>query len=222
MSEERVSIVEGLENLIKEKGVQEVTITWDGGNDSGCFYLQFDGHDVDYDEYPILSACVDTVADELGYGSFAGEYNTSGTLTYDPSLSCFSGEKFESFDKYEDVKVEIKLEIPDHIWFDSLGVEIEDDMRVSVRVEVKNGPVLDEHVDLEYSLSNFIEESISYSKNIGSEDRCYHSIEFDLKDFIHDEEKKVRYVFIKSLNITSEEQSEGSVNVSLKDVFYYI
>jgi uncharacterized protein involved in tellurium resistance len=73
-----------LTKLLSE-GAKEIRVTWEGGNDEGSFSLYVDDKDIDIDwnkkdgSYDLI----DYIGDEIGYGSFAGDFNTNGEVVYD-------------------------------------------------------------------------------------------------------------------------------------------
>lgn len=144
-----------LTKLLSE-GVKEVKITWEGGNDEGSFYLDVDGKDIDIDWNHKEGAydLVDYIAEEIGYGSFAGDYNTDGEVVYDVEKGAFVG-----YDSYEEVqeftykfRKPLILTIPKDLWFDTIEVDMsgyDDDIDATVRLSITNGPVVQEHIDFE-------------------------------------------------------------------------
>jgi hypothetical protein len=197
MEEKVLSKLEKLDLLHQEHG--EIEISWSGGGDEGCFeiYLGEKRHPWSGD---FLNSLLDEFEDHLGYGSFAGEYSVSGSAEYFPSDGAFIGLTSESWDVDKLCEVNHKIFIPDYLWFDHINFLIEDD-HCSVTFQINNGPVLDEHNSLEYEIADKLEELVStivFS-------RIYMDFNIDFKDFIHDEENKIRYYILEDINYCEEE-----------------
>jgi hypothetical protein len=144
-----------LEELISE-GAKEIKITWEGGNDEGSFYLYVDGKDVDIDwnkkdgPYDLI----EYIGDEIGYGSFAGDFNTNGEVVYDVEKKEFIG--YDSYEVQQEYSYKLRkplvLTIPKDLWFDTVEANMsgyDDDIDASVRLSITNGPVVQEHIDFE-------------------------------------------------------------------------
>lgn len=130
-----------------DKG-KELKFTWEGGGDSGWASLVLNGKEVSND---YSNQLLDGIYEELDYGSWAGEFFSSGEAIYNKEDQSFTGiddyQEEESFPNYCD----IVLRIPDKLWYDSIEVRIESDGEeihddaVSVRFVIKNGFISDEH-----------------------------------------------------------------------------
>lgn len=171
-----------------------LTIEWDGGNDSGSFYLRINDADVNnkYDDpEDIPNLILEKADDILEYGSFAGDFNTQGTLTYDPKTKRFSGTDHYSESEGatlggehadESEKIEIIIKVPKDLWFDVCHIEcaIGDSLTAfeefNAQLQVLQGPVTDKHKswvkDLEGKLfrqiekiMSGVEQDIEYSHN---------------------------------------------------------
>jgi hypothetical protein len=134
----------------------DLSIAWDGGNDSGCYYLKLNGIDISPDWQPtdpiemMKEKLINHIADSMEYGSFAGDFYTNGEIAYDPKTKTFSGDDNYSETEQAWILFNFSTVIPDTIWFDSVEVEIIggaegqiDSVNVSLRV--LNGPKIDEH-----------------------------------------------------------------------------
>ena len=151
-------------DLLLSVGAKEIKITWEGGNDNGSFSLYIDGEDtdIDWNKKDGTYDLVDYIEDEIGYGSFAGDFNTNGEVVYDVEEGAFIG-----FDSYEEIqeftynlKKPILLTIPKDLWFDTIEVEMsgyDDEIDASVRLSITNGPVVQEHIDFESKSAKAIE-----------------------------------------------------------------
>lgn len=131
---------------LSERG--QLSVKWDGGNDSGWFRLCIDGEDLDDHEGRGIIDIADAV---LGYGSFAGDYYTEGELFYDPETKTFKGK--DNFSSNENATIDLKFQIkvPTSIWFDRMEVIVRgnsDDNysdEAAVAFIVNNGPSTIEH-----------------------------------------------------------------------------
>lgn len=121
---------------------QELSVAWEGGNDSGWFYLQLGGIEI-LELSPLQQHIVQLVQDTLGYGSFAGDYSTDGAVIYDPKGKCFVGEDSYSETDQGAKECHIELAIPEHIWFDSMTVNIQSGdaaVDTTISLQIQNGP----------------------------------------------------------------------------------
>lgn len=173
-----------LTKLLSE-GAKEIRVTWEGGNDEGSFSLFVDEKEVEVswhkkdDSYDL----VDYIAEEIGYGSFAGDYNANGEVIYDVEQGAFVGEDdCEMLDDFE-YKFGKPLVFPilKDLWFDNVLVDIsgyDEDMDISVRLSISNGPVFQEHMDFESNAVKVLEKEIG---------RLFHTID-EVRDVWHNEE----------------------------------
>lgn len=131
----------------------ELSVKWDGGNDSGFFELCLDDKEIPSGE-GIACDLLTLIEEHLGYGSFAGDFSTEGRLIYNRETKCFEGQDIygETEDTFRDCKLPIV--IPSHIWFDRILVELDYQEghagnTVSLTLLVNNGPVLPVHKEWE-------------------------------------------------------------------------
>jgi hypothetical protein len=140
------SIVQWCKEL--HEGDNELTMRWEGGGDSGWVYFEIDGETVD-NEY--TRALVDRMDDVLDYGSWAGEFQASGSATYNPETNSFEGIDHYGEDQGDYLDIDFTVKIPKKFWFETLHVEIEknydDGSNMSVRFIIKNGFITDQHTD---------------------------------------------------------------------------
>jgi hypothetical protein len=136
----------------------ELTLKWDGGNDSGWVHFEVDGEGVD-NEY--TRALVNRMDDVLDYGSWAGEFQASGQAIYDPESNSFTGVDYYGEDENDVEYIDISITVPKKLWFDTLHVEVEcnydEGSQTSVRFLIKNGFLTTEHTDF---CSNLEEELV--------------------------------------------------------------
>jgi hypothetical protein len=150
---------------IVSEGAKEIKITWDGGNDEGSFYLYVDGEDIniDWDKKDGTYDLVDYIGDEIGYGSFAGDFYTNGEIIYDHDKKAFLGYDSceESNDHTYKFRKPLKLTIPKDLWFDTVEIDASgysDEMDINVKLSVTNGPVIQDHIDFESNSTKAIEK----------------------------------------------------------------
>lgn len=156
-------------DLMIEKHGTDITITWEGGNDEGSYELLVDDEPLSIswgNKESIEYRLIDMLGDIIGHYSFAGDFSCNGSATYDPEQNAFVGsdyyEESESF-LYKIPKEPIKIVIPKDLWFDRVYVGVggwDGDVDVSFRLEVNNGPVVDEHMVLESRAAELIESTI--------------------------------------------------------------
>lgn len=143
---ENKSIVQWCKNL-HEAG-NDLTMKWEGGGDSGWIYFEIDGETTD-NEY--TRALIDVMDDILDYGSWAGEFNASGTAVYDPKINGFVGTDFYGEDESEVLDANFTIRIPKSFWFTTFHVEVEcnydEGSNVAASFLVKNGFLIDKHSD---------------------------------------------------------------------------
>ena len=159
--EEKQTLKQWLDTLEAEG--KEVKITWEGGNDDGCYYVSIDDKHIN-DNY--TDKLIDIIADEISYGSFAGDFYTSGELIYEDGH--FTGTDNYSTTESDSIILgkdkHIKIEIPEYLWFDTISINtegnVDDDFSVLVNFNISNGPVVDEHNLLENDLPEMIEREV--------------------------------------------------------------
>lgn len=154
-------------DLLLSVGAKEIKVTWDGGNDEGTYSLFVDEKEVDIDwsKKDGTYDLVDLIADEIGYGSFAGDFHAIGEVIYDVEQGAFVGtDDCEMLEDYNYAfKEPLVFPILKELWFDSVSVEISgysDDMDISVRLSISNGPVFQEHMDFESNTVKTLEKEV--------------------------------------------------------------
>lgn len=185
-------IIAWCDEQVKDGSV--LTIEWDGGNDSGSFYLKVNDADINTnwgDPEDIPNLILEKADEILEYGSFAGDYNTQGTLTYDPETKTFTGVDNYSESEVNTLgsdlgdpedKVEIKIKVPKDLWFDKAHINcvINDSLsefeEFTAQLQVLQGPLTASHTQwaksLQHSLFKQIQEvmkgvddDLEYSQN---------------------------------------------------------
>jgi hypothetical protein len=175
-----------LDKLLSE-GAKEIRITWDGGNDEGIYNLYVDEKEINVDwNYKDGSyALIEYVGDEIGYGSFAGDYHAIGEVIYNVEEGAFIGqddcEMLDDF-VYHFTKPLVFTILKD-LWFDNVVVELSgysEDIDISVRLSVINGPVFQEHVDFESNAVEVITKEIdNFYNNVDEVNDFWFTQDFD-------------------------------------------
>lgn len=210
---------------------EELTLEWDGGNDSGCFHLRLDGEELatDWDnKEDIANLLVNMCADEIDYGSFAGDYYTEGKLYYDRETKTFEGIDCYSTtedDTFEDMNLEIK--VPESLWFDRVSITINlggdgdiDDTNASL--EVDNGPLSDSHTAWEENTDKMVHTHVDNylsGSSIAHDDidGAYNDISINKADMLL---KDGFYVHnIETLTYNKRTTEEKGISISLTEYF---
>jgi hypothetical protein len=200
----------------------ELTIKWEGGGDSGWAYFEIDGETTD-NEY--TRALVDHMYATLNYGSWAGEFNASGSAIYDPESNAFGGVDFYGEDEGDHIECDLKISIPKTLWFDQLHVECEanydESTNMSVELLIKNGFLVQEHKDicsnLEESLGDEFDKLFSEytSKNEEEFRGCTENWIADRADFL---EKGDMLVYtIEGIDIQTTTNTERNIVLELTE-----
>jgi hypothetical protein len=223
----KLSLNEWLKKLSSEG--KEITVSWEGGNDSGCYYAHIDNGDLGYDDEYGNKLCA-FVADYMEYGSFAGEFSTTGKVFYDPAKNAFIGDDDYYQDESRNIDCKIPLKISKELWFDSLNIDINtnyaweeyDIDSVDVRLVVNNGPIVDLHSDTEETLKKYIYDEIvnlvtSHFSLEGIDNlRNIHG-EYNILFNTFKEEGDYRIGYIKSIDCTYEVSNYKDVYIELED-----
>lgn len=160
-----------VEEIIKKYGTDDISISWEGGNDEGTYRLSIGGKDIDFyrmredsDEY----ALIDDIAGKIGYYGFAGDFFANGEVSYYAPHKAFIGEDTYEENKEKSCMCNIKIKIPEYLWFDSLFIECSGSGEcpdISCRLIIDNGPVFEEHLELEKDIVSLVESSIYSTLN---------------------------------------------------------
>ena len=191
----------------------ELTIKWEGGGDSGWAYFEIDGETTD-NEY--TRALVDHMDTTLNYGSWAGEFNASGSAIYDPKTNAFDGTDFYGEDTGEVLDVDFTVRVPKKLWFDTLHVEVEcnydEEPEMSVRTIIKNGFLTNQHTEFCSNLETDLGRDFSslftnYESNEGYEFRsCTDSWILDRADAAESGDDLLFYIKQVDISITTNEE----------------
>lgn len=200
----------------------ELTMKWEGGGDSGWVYFEIDGDSTD-NEY--TRALVDQMDTTLNYGSWAGEFNASGTAVYNPETNSFEGTDFYGEDTSEVLDVDFTVRVPKKLWFDTLHVEVEvnydETPQMSVRLLLKNGFLTEEHTNFCSNLETDLERDFSdlfsnYESNEGYEFRsCTDSWILERADAVESGDDLLFY--IKQVDISVMTNDEKPIVLELDE-----
>lgn len=205
------------------EGANEIKFTWEGGNDEGSFHLYVDGVEIDFDYKNKDGAydLVDYLADGLDYGSFAGDFNTNGELIYDVDKGAFIG--YDSCEQTEQYAYKFKkplvLTIPkDILWFDTVEVDISgysDEMDVSLRLNVINGPVVEEHFEFEKKAVKSIYQKVDELYDDIDEVRdAWYNRTFDREELTLDKDGNA-VLTLTEIDYSRYEGEEKEINIQL-------
>jgi hypothetical protein len=211
-------------DAIESQG-KEIKFTWEGGNDNGSFYMYIDDEQIEEsDEYPWVKEVMDIIDQELDYGSFAGDFNTNGELIY--ADGHFTGTDFNSTTEGDLVELsedeQIRIEVPEYLWFDQLVINsegyLENDLNVTVDFRITNGPIVDHHVEKEDDIRNFLTDSIFNLLNAISDvdiTYVYNDWSFDFNKGVVEDDKRV--FFIDEIQYSYELEESRDIDVEITD-----
>lgn len=154
---------ERLDELVKEGN--EIRVTWDGGNDSGTITVYVGDKELDYGD-ELESGISDVIDGALDYGSWAGDFSAHGEVTYDSEQGAFVGDGYETLSDYTSTDCEIEFKVPKALNFDSITIETTGDwdydpIHVTCRFNISNGPVFEEHINLQIELQDILEHAVT-------------------------------------------------------------
>ena len=219
---ERLTLVEWCDEQVK-KG-HELTLHWDGGNDSGWCHFTMDGKELE-NEY--TERIVDWMYDELDYGSWAGEFSAQGEATYDTIEKAFVGTDYYSEESTESVEANIEVRIPKSLWFSQLSIRFEADCADSEVVAdcnflISNGFFTPEHTEAEQALSIDLKDKVDQevSKYISQRDFAgiWQGITLTPADFTSAENSDVQTATIKSLEFRYQEGEDKEIFLNIQDI----
>jgi hypothetical protein len=133
MNEQKLTVLEWCDQQVAEG--KELSIGWDGGNDSGYAFFKLDKQDIDNEYTEVL---LDHIYEELDYGSWAGEFSASGEAIYSSDTKCFEGTDYCSNEDYISYDCEIKIKVPKEFSFEEIFFECDErTIRVFVKTELE-------------------------------------------------------------------------------------
>jgi hypothetical protein len=195
----------------------ELSICWEGGNDSGWAYFQIDGESVDNEYTDYL---VNKMYELLDYGSWAGEFSAQGEAVYNKEEQSFVGTDDYSEDATMSHECNIVIQVPKDLWHDNLSISIEgnegDRTHIDARFGIKNGFLSSKHIMFIEGLEEKMEKEVNdviddFTNNTGENYRSiWETINLEPKDG-NIKDDCIEYI-IGSLNI-------GTISTDEKDVY---
>lgn len=149
MSQELITkseLIKWCDQQVKEG--KELKLHWEGGGDSGWVYFTIDGQTIsDKSDCPReIEELIELMYDCLDYGSWAGDFSATGEAIYDEKTKSFEGTDCYGEDDTHYQECEIKIRVPNHLWFDAIEYNIEDDeINVDTAFIIRNGFLTEEH-----------------------------------------------------------------------------
>ena len=154
------SLIEWLDEQT-EAGL-DVTLKWEGGNDSGWVYFEVDGDTVENEHTERL---INWMYDHLDYGSWAGDFSATGEAIYSSKQKAFVGTDYYSETGEMVYDVNIPIHIAKDLWFNELSLHIEctsdDSPQVEVGFGISNGFLTQEHRTAEQVLQIDIQDQVN-------------------------------------------------------------
>lgn len=150
---------------------QQVSLHWEGGNDSGWCWIEVNGKQVDL-KGGIPERLVNMMYEHLDYGSWAGEFNTHGEAVYNPDKKAFVGTDYYSSSDQILVDAHIPIRIPSAVWFDTINIDIEADSdshtpQVMIDFRIRNGFKTSAHDNMVEQLRNELPEKFAEAIQAG-------------------------------------------------------
>ena len=123
---------------------KQLSVYWQGGNDSGWLRLKLGDADVDQPS-EMENDIIKFVAFSLGYHSFDGNFSSQGEVVYDRVRKTFSGTEHYACTDGGIVPLAFTVCLPENIWFDHLAFTINVDDQIApiecdIELRVNNGP----------------------------------------------------------------------------------
>jgi hypothetical protein len=220
-------IVKDFLNSLAKDG-KTIEIVWNGGNDEGEIYLTIENHCIYYQyldspyyspaydpnhglmsraEQFVINYIIDAACDVLDYGSWAGEFNASGTATYvyNEHLEswCFEGEDESNIEDSNMITIGTDVTIPfDYVYsgVTKLYIDIASDESNSFHVSMGYGLETEDCLNdeakkklreelnlLERTFTEIIDEKLNdqWEEDYSS---VYYSNIFNLKEMMLDSE----------------------------------
>jgi hypothetical protein len=161
-----------VEALVKKHRTTDIRITWEGGNDDGCYDLFIKGESIDYyrDRESLEYKLIDLISGDMGYYSFAGDFSCSGEARLSDDATAFVGSDSltENHDFLYSFESPLKINIPKDLWFDSITIHIHgygEDVAADVRLIISNGPVSEDHIKFEKDTEAYLKREIEEALN---------------------------------------------------------
>jgi hypothetical protein len=202
----------------------ELKLCWEGGGDSGWCWFELDG---EKSSQPEAEWLIEKMYATLDYGSWAGEFSTSGEAEYNPETKEFDGTDYFST---EDTFVHtcskpFTIKIPKTIHFDTLHMECEgEDYSFNINASVTNGFFSKEseaYFDkIETEINAWSEDVLAeINREIGDDQEitsAYQDYDFDKSDFTEEGDFLV-HVF-SNYQYRAYQNEPNGVNINLLDL----
>jgi hypothetical protein len=155
----------------------EILLKWEGGSDSGWYWIEID--EVQYDGWndnndallpkDMVHTLLSMAGELMNYGSFAGEYQTAGELTYSSENKWFEGVDTYSEDEYQTIYIpevldenHIHIDLPVDFPFDTLYAHVDVNAHDEKKADVDFDFSLDNGINFEDNFKEDIEKSSKY------------------------------------------------------------
>jgi hypothetical protein len=217
MKKQKATMIELCDELTKDG--KNLVITWNGGNDDGYFEILLDGNQLN-DEID-FNPIEDYISNNLGYGSFAGDFSTTGELLYDRETKSFDGVDNYSTAESENYLCAIKVIVPDDIWFDQLDIYIEmendeEEPNVAPAFIIANGPRIDQHTEIESKIGETIKKQVmEVQEGISNFNSLYENITIAHREFSKRNHKLV--FVIKKIEYSYDGCHENIIHIQLPE-----
>jgi hypothetical protein len=215
MKQQKATMIELCDELTKDG--KNLVISWNGGNDEGYFEMLLDGNRLD-DEIDI-EPIEDYISKNLGYGSFAGDFSTTGELVYDRETKSFDGTDNYSTAESNNCECAIKVTVPGDIWFDQLEIYIEmenddEEPNIASAFIIANGPRIDQHTEIENIIAETIKKQVmEVQECISDFNSLYENITIAHREFRKRNDKLV--FVIQKIEYSYDSYQENIIHIQL-------
>jgi hypothetical protein len=197
----------------------KLSITWDGGGDSG--WCEFLVDDESYsDEYS--ERLLEHMYATLDYGSWAGEFQASGEAVYSLEEKAFVGEDNYTEDSTISWKVDAEIRIPKYIWFDQFHFSIDgyDSPEADFDFFIKNGFRSPDHdkilEDLNSKMNEVIDDAIEGFSMTYEFRSLYENESIPRSEFVEDGDDIVYKV--EHLEMGTTDGSDREIYLDVKEI----
>jgi len=214
---QNLTLVEWCDQMVAQG--HELKITWDGGGDSGWCEFLVDGENVE-NEY--TERLLNYMYDELDYGSWAGEFQASGSAIYSVEEKAFEGVDEYSEDETISWEVNAEIRIPKYIWFDQFHFSIDgyDEPTAQFDFFIKNGFRSPDHdkviEDLNSKMNEVIDAAVEDFQKVHSFRSIYENENIPRSEFIPDGDDVVYKVI--HLDMGTTDSTDKEIYLSIKDI----
>jgi hypothetical protein len=219
--EKQLSILEWCDAMVA-KG-HELSLTWDGGNDSGWVEFKIDGENPE-EENQYTEALINYCYDTLDYGSWAGDFSASGEAIYDPKEKAFIGLDNYSTEEVVNEDIKVFLRVPKDVWFDGLSIQVEESQGsvykegVEVELLVQNGFTTDRHAKVASEIATAVIEA--FDRELDEDDECnmFADHTYRSTDFEKDPETGDMVAWMQPVSKRVSEVDEKDIYISVEDL----